>query len=99
MAKKQPKTSRYRAIMKTFAERLRKAREAAGYKSAAALAGVLGIEEATYRKYERGNSEPTFDTLVRVCEVLDITPNHLFPMAKGKSSKKDDGGPDPRAVA
>ena len=99
MAKKLPKTSRYRAIMKTFAERLRKAREDAGYKSAASLAGVLGIEEATYRKYERGQSEPTFDTIVRVCEVLEITPNHLFPMVKGKTGKKSDGGSDPRAVA
>lgn len=84
--------------MKTFAERLRKAREAGGYKSAAAFAGVLSLEEATYRKYERGASEPNYDTLVRICELLDVTPNHLLPMAKGRS-KKETGGSDPRAVA
>ena len=99
MAKKLPKTTRYKAIMKTFAQRLRKARLEAGYKSAAQLAGVLGLEEATYRKYERGASEPSYDTLVRVCEVLDITPNYLFPTAKGKSTKNESGGSDPRAAA
>jgi len=98
MAAKRPGTSRYKAIMKTFAERLRTAREDAGYKSAAALAGVLGMEEATYRKYERGHSEPNYETLVRICELLDITPNHLLPMAHSKS-KKSDGGSNPRAVA
>jgi transcriptional regulator with XRE-family HTH domain len=98
MAKKLPKTARYRAIMKTFAERLRKARLAAGYKSAASFAGVLSLEEATYRKYERGASEPSYDTLVRICELLDTTPNHLLPMARGRGGKKD-GGSDPRAVA
>lgn len=85
--------------MKTFAERLREAREEAGYKSAAAFAGVLSLEEATYRKYERGASEPSYDTLVRICELLDITPNHLLPMAKGRGSGKKTGGSDPRAAA
>jgi len=99
MAKKLPKTSRYRTIMKTFAQRLRKARLAAGYKSAAKMAGVLGLEEATYRKYERGDSEPSYDTLVRVCEVLKITPNYLLPMACDQDDLSDHRGSGPRAAA
>lgn len=72
---------RHQKIMKTFGTRLRKAREAKGYKSAAAFAGVLNLEPHTYRKYERGAAECNYDTLTRMCELLDITPNDLLPLA------------------
>lgn len=83
-----PRTSRYKAIMKTFAERLRKAREDNGFKSAQQFAGVLGLEPHAYRKYERGHSEPNFEVLVRICEVLKVTPNYLLPMAKGNEDSR-----------
>jgi len=66
--------------MKTFAGRLRTAREAK-YETAARFAGVLNLDAHTYRKYERGESEPNYDTLVRICELLEITPNDLLPLA------------------
>lgn len=66
--------------MKTFAQRLKQAREAK-YDSASRFAGVLGLDAHAYRKYERGDSEPNYDTLTRICELLDITPNDLFPLA------------------
>lgn len=72
---------RYRQIMKAFGTRLRVARERKGYKSAQQFAAVLGIEPHTYRKYERGQSEANYETLTRICELLDITPNDLFPHA------------------
>ena len=68
-----------------FGERLRTAREEAGFKSAAQFARVLGIEEHAYRKYERGQAECTFETLSRICDLLGITPNYLFPHA-GKNA-------------
>ncbi len=71
----------HKQIMKTFSARLRSAREEAGFKSAQQFAGVLGLEPHAYRKYERGQSEPNFETLTRICEILNITPNHLLPLA------------------
>lgn len=67
--------------MKTFGTRLRQARERAGYKSAQSFAGVLGAEPHTYRHWERGESEPDFEMLTRICELLEITPNELLPLA------------------
>ncbi len=49
--------------MRDFGRRLRAARIAAGYEDAADLARDLGIEEATYRKYERGGALPRVDVL------------------------------------
>jgi ribosome-binding protein aMBF1 (putative translation factor) len=96
---RKPVSGRYQLIMKTFADRLREAREQSGrYKSAAQFANVLGIEPHAYRKYERGQSEPNFDTLTRICELLELTPNQLLPHAARKGRKGNDGS-DPRAVA
>ena len=89
MAKKHhPKKSpRYPQIMKTFANRLKKAREKAGYKSAQGFANAIGVTPHAYRKYERGASEPNFDTLTRICEILQLTPNQLLPQA-AKGAKR-----------
>lgn len=58
---------------------------AAGYKSAQQFAHRLGSEPATYRKYERGESEPNLETLTRICEILDVTPNDLLPEASDRA--------------
>lgn len=70
--------SRYQKIMKKFSDKLRTARERK-YKSAQKLAEKLGLDPHAYRKYERGETEPNFETLVRLCEDLEITPNDLLP--------------------
>jgi len=75
--------------MRTFGQRLKEARENAGYKSAQQFAGVLDLEPHTYRKYERGQAEPNFDTLTRMCELLGVTPNHLLPLAASMMSRAD----------
>lgn len=64
--------------MKKFATSLRLARERK-YKSAQKLAEKLGLDPHAYRKYERGETEPNFETLVRLCEDLEVTPNDLLP--------------------
>ena len=74
--------------MKTFAQRLKAAREEAGYDSAQGFAGVLGLEPHTYRKYERAQSEPTLETLVRICELLNVDANYLLPAACRKQHRK-----------
>lgn len=70
--------------MKTFAKRLKQARKDAGFKSAESFAGSAGIEPHTYRKYERGASEPNFETLMRICELLNIPTSYLLPLENEK---------------
>ncbi len=74
-------TSRYIQIMRTFGKTLKTARKRAGYDSAASFANVLGKEPHTYRYWERGEAQPDLETLVRICELLGITPNDLLPAA------------------
>ena len=76
-----PRTDRKTRIMKTFGQRLRQARETAGFVSAAKFAGALGMGEHAYRKYERGQASPPLDTITRICELLDVEPNFLLPIA------------------
>lgn len=78
--------TRHQAILKTFGKRLKAARIRAGYESAQSFAHVLGIEPPAYRKYERGAAEPNFETLTRICELLNITPNDLLPHAAAAGS-------------
>ena len=79
--------SRYDQIMRVFGKRLRKAREQAGYSSAQKFSATLGIEPHTYRKYERGQSEPNFEVLVRICELLAVDTNYLLPVNQNNKSK------------
>lgn len=82
-------TSRYDQIMRTFAKRLRKARVARGYTSAQKFSALIGLEPHTYRKYERGQSEPNFEILVRICEQLKIETSELIPVSeKGVSNSR-----------
>lgn len=69
-----------------FGQVLKKAR-ARKYPSAEKFAHKLAIEPHTYRKYERGETQPNFETLVRICEDLEITPNDLLP-AVGNQSRR-----------
>jgi len=73
--------------MKTFADRLARARINSGYKSAQSFAHSLGVEPHAYRKYERGESEPNFETFTRICELLQLTPNELLPHAASRRRK------------
>jgi transcriptional regulator with XRE-family HTH domain len=73
-------TSRYEKIMKTFAKRLKQARKDRGYKSAESFAAAASLEPHTYRKYERGQSEPNFEVLMRMCELLNIPASQLLPL-------------------
>jgi transcriptional regulator with XRE-family HTH domain len=65
-------------MMMTFGKRLKHHRLRAGYSSAAKFGEEMGILPVTYRTYEAGKAEPGFDTLLRICRRLGITPNDLF---------------------
>ncbi|WBT40141.1 helix-turn-helix domain-containing protein [Hyphomicrobium sp. DMF-1] len=90
-------------VMKTFSERLKAARIAAGFEEAEDFANALGVRGARYRYWERGTAKPDLTNLTRICQLLDVEPNDLLPLAiKRKKPKKgdaSDGGSDPRAVA
>lgn len=90
-------------VMKTFSERLRAAREAAGFVEAEDFANALGVRGPRYRHWERGGAKPDLTLLTRICQLLDVEPNDLLPLAVKKKKKADktgsSGGSDPRAVA
>ena len=77
--------NRHQRIMRKFANKLRSAR-LRKYRSAQKFAEKMGLHPHAYRKYERGEAEPNFETLVRLCEDLEITPNDLLPEAASPAS-------------
>jgi DNA-binding XRE family transcriptional regulator len=61
-----------------FARRLMTARVRAGYRSAKKFAEAHNINVETYRKWERGQAMPLWNTLVKICAMMGITPNDLL---------------------
>ena len=37
------------------------------------VASYLGVERTTYVKYERGDSEPSFETLCKLADYFDVS--------------------------
>ena len=70
--------------MESFAKRLReRARQLE--LSDAEVARRAGLSERRYGHYVRGTREPDFQTLLRICDVLDVSPNELLlPQKSGK---------------
>ena len=60
-------------IMTDFAENLRKFRKIKKYSQA-----ELHYGSTTIANYESGRNEPSFCDLIRLAEVLDVTPNELL---------------------
>jgi len=65
-------------ISKSFGRRLRELRKKRGFPTARAFADLLAIEENTLTRWERGETEPGFEMLLRICQVLGVTPNELL---------------------
>ena len=61
-----------------FAVRLRELRAIKGFRTARSLARALDIDENRYTRYERAEVEPDLDLLMRICQVLGVTPNELL---------------------
>jgi transcriptional regulator with XRE-family HTH domain len=74
--------------MDLFAKRLRdRARELE--LSDAEVARRAGLAERRYGHYVRGTREPDFETLLRICAVLDVTPNDLLTIARLSPDEHD----------
>lgn len=60
-----------------FGDRLKEAREFAGY-SRGDLANKLGVTKSAISNYENGVSSPKEDILLKIFDVLNVEPNYLF---------------------
>lgn len=61
----------------SFGEKLKYYRKINRY-SQKQLANELGIALSTYGKYETNEYQPKFDTLINICDKLNISPNDLL---------------------
>ncbi len=64
--------------MGDLAERLKYLRNMSAKMSQAEFSAKIGITQTTWGRYERGENAPDVDTLIRLCEVLQIAPNWLL---------------------
>ncbi len=69
--------SRQRVLV-AFGKRLRSCRVAAGYNSAEHFAEALNVNAATYRRYERGEVQPTFDVMIDIARLVDKSIDFLI---------------------
>lgn len=71
-----------------FGERLRLFRKKAGYKTAKDFSEKLGIPYTTYMGYEYKGREPRYDSLKRICQLLNVSSDDLL-MADPLKSKQE----------
>ena len=64
---------------KTVGMNLKNARSAKGY-TQKELAAMMYMTQQQYSRFENGVFELNYGQIVRLCELLDVTPNELFGM-------------------
>lgn len=64
-----------------FGERLKKIRIEKGY-TQAQLAEKLMTTQSTLGKYERGELQPSLETIKAICKVLDVSSDYLLEIEK-----------------
>lgn len=67
----------YNQFMKIFGERLRECRLRSKY-SQQKLGELLSVSQSTVGKYERGELEPSFDMVVKICRLMEVSADYLF---------------------
>jgi transcriptional regulator with XRE-family HTH domain len=70
-----------------FAKRLKLLRQQKGY-SGRELARRMGLSSPMVVYYENGTNFPRVDGLVKLCNLLDTTPNELLGYAPLRTSKR-----------
>jgi transcriptional regulator with XRE-family HTH domain len=66
------------AVREHFARRLKELRIPRGYPTARSLSRALGIDENRYTRYERAEVEPDLSLLLKICGLLQASPNDLL---------------------
>ena len=66
------------SVRRAFAKRLRLLRTMKGFDTTRDFARALGIEEDRYTRWERAETEPGLESIMRMCQILRVTPNDLF---------------------
>lgn len=61
-----------------FGKRLKIFRQKAGYETAKDFSRTLGLPYSTYVAYENKNREPRYDTLKRICQLLNVSSEDLL---------------------
>ncbi len=63
--------------MKDLGERIQKARKNKGY-SQETLANLFGISRQAIQKWEKGENEPSIDSVKRLAQLLDVDFTYLL---------------------
>lgn len=70
-----------------FAKRLREVRENRR-KTQLDVSRILGISNVSYGAWERGDTEPSIEKLVKLCQFFDVTADWLIGMDKVNAAAK-----------
>ena len=76
------------AVNMDFHKRLQKMRQAAGYSSAQKFADALGLKYSTYAAYESRDRYPTYETLMKIADLLGVTTDQLLGHHAAESREK-----------
>lgn len=63
--------------MTIFTERLKELRKKKGLKQQE-IAELLGVKRNTYSDWENGKTEPSFENLIKLADLLEVTLDYLF---------------------
>lgn len=63
--------------MKVFSERIKDLRTEKGI-SQEEIALQLGITRSAYSNYEQGIREPSYDVLVKICSLFEVSSDYLL---------------------
>ena len=61
----------------SFSDKIKAAREKKDF-SQQQLGDFLGVTDGTISNYEKGVAFPRFETIIKLCELLEVEPNFLF---------------------
>jgi transcriptional regulator with XRE-family HTH domain len=64
-------------MLSEFAERLKQTRKNKKI-SQSKIAEKIGVHLSTYSNYDRGKQAPDIGVLVKICKILEVTPNWLI---------------------
>lgn len=63
--------------MTIFTERLKEKRKEKGY-TQEQMANILEIGQSAYAKWENDRTEPSFENLIKLADLLEVSINWLF---------------------